>query len=224
MATRMAWSWKATPSIITTRRPRSVSGRARQVVKQDAPSGAVTDTVYTRRCDLATTPVFMALVATFSAPLTGSVFGGRDMGGCGGPTRPFRWSWGPAAGRGSSRSGTPESPQGPGRPAIARSAERTGRCCSHTPAEYAGRAATPACLGARVVEGRSWNTPLRWAPGGFQAFAKQRMGGSATPAARETRLDAVRSVRLAVYRRFGFSPKRPIVLVIDAERSSGCPP
>ena len=45
-----------------------MSGRARQVVKQDAPSGAVTDAVYTRRCDLATTPVFRALVATFSAP------------------------------------------------------------------------------------------------------------------------------------------------------------
>ena len=43
-------------------------------------------------------------------------------------------------------------------------------------------------------------------PGGFQAVAKQRKGGSATPAARETRLDAVRSVRLAVYRRLVASP------------------
>ena len=101
------------------------------------------------------------------------------------------------------------SPGDPGRLAIARSTERTGRCCSHTPAGYAGRAAAPACLRARGVEGRSWNAPLRWAPGGFQAFAKKRMRGSATTAGRKTRLDAIQSVRLTGYRRF--SPMRPIV-------------
>ena len=128
----------------------------------------------------------------------------------GGPTRPYRWSWGPASARWSSRpAGRLGSPGDPGRLAIARSTERTGRCCSHTPAGYAGRAAAPACLRARGVEGRSWNAPLRWAPGGFQAFAKKRMRGSATTAGRKTRLDAIQSVRLTGYRRF--SPMRPIV-------------
>jgi len=109
----------------------------------------------------------------------------------GGPTRLCRWSWGPASGRWSSRPGRPESPRDPGRPAIARSTVRTAQCCSHTPVGYAGRAAAPACLRAGVVEGRSWNAPLRREPGGFQAFAKQRRGGSTTTASRTTRLDAV---------------------------------